>query len=97
MKSNWKISKDGTKAILNGGELEVEIKRINNIEEAAEQVLCNKYTSRCGFAKIESGNMYDCIIAINNIQHIFENMDMETASKFMPKLWSKLGDIYEES
>lgn len=96
MKIDWKISKDNKKAILNGGKIEVQIKKINNIEEAIEQKICDKFSSKCGFMKIETNNMYDCLIVKNEIQHIFNNMDIRVASQFFPKLWSKLGDIYEE-
>lgn len=97
MKIEWKVSRDKNRAILNGGDLEVEIKKINNFEDAAVQKLSKKYISKCGFVKIESGNIYDCIISINNMQNVFNNMDFEIAAKFIPKLWSRLGDIYEEN
>ena len=91
IKINQLISRDNKKAILNGGDLEVEIKNIYSIDQAETQKLSKKYTSKCGFIKIESNNIYDCHVYVNNLQDIFDNMDIETASKILPKLWSSFG------
>lgn len=96
MKIDWKISRDNKKAILNGGDIEVEIIKIDDILKARQQKISKKYSGICGFSKIESGNIYECFITVNNMQNIFDNIEIETASRLVPKLWSNLGDIYEE-
>lgn len=96
MKLQWIISRDNKKAILNVDQLEVEIRKLEKGREPRIQLLSKKFTSQCGFIKIASGNIYDCVITTNNISHILDEMSMETAAKFIPKLFSSLGDIYEE-
>ncbi|AXH16461.1 hypothetical protein CP985_13560 [Malaciobacter mytili LMG 24559] len=97
MKINWVISKDNKKALLNNGDLEVLIKEIDlEKEEPTKQEISNRFNTMCGFIKIESNRAYDCIIVQNNIKNILDELDIETASKLIPKLFSSLGDIYEE-
>lgn len=99
MKINWVISKDNKKALLNNGDLEVEINEIDflNDKQPTKQKISNKFETMCGFIKIESGRAYDCIIVQNNMKNILDELDIETASKLIPKLFSSLGDIYEEN
>ena len=96
MRINWKISKDNSKALLNSSELEVEIRRIKSIEDAVSQRLSSKYATQCGFIKIDSNNVYECLIIKNNMSNFIDSLNIETASKLIPKLFSSLGDIYEE-
>ena len=96
MKIDWKVSRDNKKAILNGGDLEVEIVKIDDISKAKQQKISNKFGGICGFSKVESGNIYECVITSNKLENIFNNINIETASTFIPQLWSKLGDIYIE-
>jgi len=97
MKIDWKVSKDNSKALLNNGDLEVLIKEINlKTEQPSKQQISTKFNTMCGFIKIESNRAYDCIIIKNNMQNILDDLDIESASKLIPKLFSSLGDIYEE-
>ncbi len=97
MKIDWVISRDNKKALLNNGDLEVQIKEIDlTKEQPTEQKISSRFKSMCGFIKIESNRAYDCIIVQNNMKHILDELDIKTASKLIPKLFSSLGDIYEE-
>lgn len=96
MKLQWIIARNNDKALLNVDQLEVEIRKLEKGLEPKVQVLSKRFTSQCGFIKIVSGNIYDCVITTNNISHILDEMSLETAAKFIPKLFSSLGDIYEE-
>lgn len=97
MKINWIISKDNKKALLNNGDLEVLIKEIDlEKEEPVKQRISKKFETRCGFIKIKSGRAYDCIIVQNKLYKILDALDIEAASKIIPKIFSSLGDTYEE-
>lgn len=76
--------------------MEVEIIKIDDISKTRQQKISKKYGGICGFSKMESGNIYECFITVNNMQNIFDNIEIKTASKLIPKLWSSLGDVYEE-
>jgi hypothetical protein len=97
MKINWIVSKDNSKALLNDGNLEVLIKEFDpNKDQPTKQKISKKYETMCGFIKIKSNRAYDCIILKNNISDMLDNLEIETASKLIPKLFSTLGDIYKE-
>ena len=73
------------------------IKEIDlNTEQPSKQRISTKFNTMCGFIKMESNRAYDCIILENKMEFILDNLDIETASKLIPKLFSSLGDIYEE-
>lgn len=95
MKIDWVISKDGNKAILNNGDLEVHIKEFDfEKEQPTSQKISNKFETMCGFIKIETNRAFDCIIIKNNIKNMLDELDIETASRLIPKLFSTLGDKY---
>ena len=97
MKINWVIARDNKKALLNNGDLEVIIKEIDlTKEKPTQQKISNRFKSSCGFIKTDSNRVYECIIVQNNMEYVLDELDMETASKLIPNLFSSLGDIYEE-
>ena len=95
MQLKWIISRDKSKAILNN-KFEVSIHEIDiNKRTPSSQPITNKINSSLAFQKLDTGKVYECTIIKNDMQSYFDKMSIDDLSKFMPKLMSTLGDLYE--
>jgi len=90
MKINWKI--DYLKKTATCAQMSVSIIKVENEEPLAQ--IIDGVTVSLGFAKVDSGNSYFCLIT--KIDHTLWDMNLQD-NKLLPNYMSQLGDLFNES